>query len=406
MERVISGVGLLVMLGVAWLMSSNRRAISRRVVLGGLVLQFWFALLILRTEQGRQFFKWLGDGFIALQKYPDAAASFVFGRELIAQQIFAFSVLPTIIFFSALMSVLYYIGVMQLVVRGLSKLMQMTLGTSGAETLSAAANIFVGQTEAPLLIKPYVARMTDSEIMAVMVGGFATIAGGVMAAYVRMGIPAEHLMTASVISAPASLLIAKIMVPETETPDTAGVTITEHTRVGENVIEAATIGTVDGLKLALNVGAMLIAFTALIALIDALLQATLGLVGVTCTLGQLLGYAFAPFAWVMGIPTEDCVRAGELLGIRTVANEFVAYNQLGEWLKPESSVHLGPRTTMLLSYALCGFANFASIGIQIGGIGSLVPEKQPVLAKLGLRAMIGGMLACFMTACIAGMLVD
>jgi CNT family concentrative nucleoside transporter len=405
MERVISGVGLLVMLGVAWLMSSNRRAISRRVVLGGLVLQFGFALLILRTEQGRQFFKWLGDGFSSLQKYSDAGASFVFGPELMAKS-FAFSVLPTVIFFSALMSVLYYIGVMQLVVRGLSKLMQMTLGTSGAETLSAAANIFVGQTEAPLLIKPYVARMTDSEIMAVMVGGFATIAGGVMAAYVRMGIPAEHLMTASVISAPASLLIAKIMVPETETPDTAGVTITEHTRVGENVIEAATIGTVDGLKLALNVGAMLIAFTALIALIDALLQATLGLVGVTCTLGQLLGYAFAPFAWVMGIPTEDCVRAGELLGIRTVANEFVAYNQLGEWLKPESSVHLGPRTIMLLSYALCGFANFASIGIQIGGVGSLVPEKQPVLAKLGLRAMIGGMLACFMTACIAGMLVD
>ncbi len=406
MDRVISGIGLLTMLGVAWLMSSNRRAISRRVVAGGLILQFSFALLILRTDYGQRFFKWLGDGFSSLQKFSDAGANFVFGPDLVKTIPIAFGVLPSVIFFSALMSVLYYIGFMQLVVQALSRLMQITLRTSGAETLSAAANIFVGQTEAPLLIKPYVAKMTESEIMAVMIGGFATIAGSVMAAYVRMGIPAEHLMTASVISAPASLLIAKIMVPETETPVTAGVTITEHTRVGENVIEAATIGTVDGLKLALNVGAMLIAFTALIALLDALFQSILGSFGVTFTLGQLLGYVFAPFAWVMGVPSEDCVRAGELLGIRTVTNEFVAYNQMSEWLKPESSVKLGQRTIMLLSYALCGFANFASIGIQIGGIGGLVPEKQPVLAKLGLKAMIGGMLACFMTACVAGILVD
>lgn len=405
MERVISGIGLLTMLGVAWLMSSNRRAISRRVVAGGLILQFSFALLILRTDYGQRFFKWLGDGFSSLQKFSDAGANFVFGPDLVAKT-FAFNVLPTIIFFSALMSVLYYIGVMQLIVQAMSRLMQVTLGTSGAETLSAAANIFVGQTESPLLVKPYVGKMTESEIMAIMIGGFATIAGGVMAAYVRMGIPPEHLMTASVISAPASLLIAKIIVPETETPDTAGVTVSDHARVGENVIEAATIGTVDGLKLALNVGAMLIAFTALITLLDALFQMIFGSFGITITLGQLLGYVFAPFAWVMGIPAEDCLRAGELLGIRTVTNEFVAYNQMSEWMKPGSTVNLSQRTVMLLSYALCGFANFASIGIQIGGIGGLVPEKQPVLAKLGLRAMIGGMLACFMTACVAGILVD
>jgi CNT family concentrative nucleoside transporter len=284
--------------------------------------------------------------------------------------------------------------------------MQKTLGTSGAESLSAAANIFVGQTEAPLLIKPYIQKMTKSEIMAVMVGGFATIAGGVMAAYIGMGIDAGHLLTASVISAPAALVMAKIIVPETETPVTAGVVIHDVPKSGVNVFEAATIGASDGLHLALNVGAMLIAFTALIAMADAIVIEISTLMGHRQTLGNLLGYVFAPLAWVMGVPAEDCLKVGELLGIRAATNEFIAYEQMAKWMKPDSGVALAERSRVILTYALCGFANFASIGIQIGGIGSMVPERREDIARLGLKAMIGGMLACFMTACIAGMLIS
>ncbi len=405
MERLISAFGLLVMLGLAWLMSSDRRRINLRTVGGGLFLQLAFANAILRTETGRRVFDWLGAFFSRIQQFTDVGAKLVFGENFM-DHYFAFKVLPTIIFFSTFMSVLYYLGVMQWVVRIMATTMQKTLGTSGAESLSAAANIFVGQTEAPLLIKPYIQKMTKSEIMAVMVGGFATIAGGVMAAYIGMGIDAGHLLTASVISAPAALVMAKIMVPETETPVTAGVVINDVPKTGVNVFEAATIGASDGLHLALNVGAMLIAFTALIAMADAIVIEISTLLGSRLTLGNLLGYAFAPLAWVMGVPSEDCLKVGELLGIRTATNEFIAYEQMAKWTKPDSGIALADRSKIILTYALCGFANFASIGIQIGGIGSMVPERREDIARLGFKAMIGGMLACFMTACVAGMLIS
>lgn len=322
---------------------------------------------------------------------------------------FAFGVLPTIVFFSSLMAILYHVGVMQKIVVFFAWIMQRTLGTSGAESLSAAANVFVGQTEAPLVIRPYVGTMTQSELMAVMVGGFATIAGGVFAAYVQFGIDASHLITASVISAPAALLIAKVIVPETEHSKTLGHVELIVERKNVNVIDAAANGATDGMKLALNVGAMLIAFLALIALVDAGLGWTGSWLGYTgesrWTLATALGYIFAPLAWLMGIEVKDCRYAGQLLGLKMAANEFVAYFQLSEWLKGGSSVQLSERTITIITYALCGFANFSSIGIQLGGIGGIAPQRRSDLARLGFKAMLGGTLAAFMTACIAGILI-
>ncbi len=329
--------------------------------------------------------------------------------------------LPTIIFFSALMSVLYYLGVMQVLVGLFAKVMQKTLGTSGAETLSTAANIFVGQTEAPLAIRPYIASMTISELNVVMVGGFATIAGGVLAAYVEMlrgfeeiGVGAKDLLAASVISAPAALLIAKVMLPEVDEPKTLGKVKLEVDQESANVLDAVAAGTTSGLMLALNVGAMLLVFFGLIALANALLVWAAigafewGLVGGQAppqwTLEGLFGYLFAPLAWVMGIEWKDCLVAGELLGVKWFATEFVAYQQLGEMAQP-GGVELAPRTVVILTYALCGFANFASIGIQLGGIGAIAPTRRGDLARLALRAMLGGSLAAFMTACIAGILL-
>ncbi|MFT4559083.1 MAG: CNT family concentrative nucleoside transporter [Porticoccaceae bacterium] len=416
MERVVSFGGLFVMMGLAWAMSTNRKKINFRIVAGGLALQFGLALLVLKTDPGQTLFQWLGDVFKNMQTFTDEGSKLVFGvnprpddigfppRETLLRTI-TFGILPTIIFFSSVMSVLYYLGIVQVVVRAIASVMQRTLGTSGAETLSAASNIFVGQTEAPLVIKPYLPKMTESELMALMVGGFATIAGGVLAVYVGMGIDPGHLMTASVISAPAALLIAKIMVPEVGTPETAGGAIPEIKRTGTNVVEAATLGATDGLKLALNVAAMLIAFTALVAALDALIIWTGGLFHLEWSLGTFLGYVFSPLAWAMGIPRSDVFHAGELLGLKMVANEFVAYSRLTDWQKPESVVHLTERTQIILTYALAGFANFASVGIQIGGIGSLVPERQKDLARIAVKAMLGGTLACFMTACIAGILL-
>lgn len=428
MERVVSFGGLFVMMGLAWAMSTNRKKINFRIVAGGLALQFGMSLLVLKTGPGRELFQWLGQVFENMQNFTNEGSMIVFGvfpkpaddalpPAFLLLRTIAFGVLPTIIFFSSLMSVLYYLGIIQIAVRAIAKVMQLTLGTSGAETLSAASNIFVGQTEAPLVIKPYLPKMTESELMALMVGGFATIAGGVLAVYVGMGINAGHLMTASVISAPAALLIAKIMVPEVETPETAGGAIPEIKRTGTNVVEAATLGATDGLKLALNVAAMLIAFTALVAALDALIVWSGELVEIAITvstgrrveiewsLGMFLGYVFSPLAWAMGIPKSDIRSAGELLGLKMVANEFVAYSQLTEWQKPDSAVQLTERTQIILTYALAGFANFASVGIQIGGIGSLVPERQKDLARIAVKAMLGGTLACFMTACIAGILL-
>lgn len=406
MERLISLCGLVVMIGIGWAMSSHRSRINWRTVGGGVALQFAFAVLILRTDVGRRTFEVLGQFFETAQQFTDSGAKLVFGANFM-DHYFAFRVLPTIIFYSTLMSVLYYLGVMQWVVRMMAMVMQRSLGTSGAESLSAAANIFVGQTEAPLLIKPYIGRMTNSEITAVMVGGFATIAGGVMAAYINMGINAGHMLTASVISAPAALVMAKLIMPETEQSETAGVVIRDVPKAGANVFEAASLGAADGLQLALNVAAMLIAFTALMAMINGgLVWVSTTAFNTPITLGQIMGYVFAPLAWLMGVPQQDCMKVGELLGIRTVTNEFIAYEQLAKWLDPKSGVDLTQRSKAILTYALCGFANFASIGIQIGGIGGLIPERRSDIARLGLRAMIGGMLACFMTACIAGILLD
>ena len=407
MERVVSAFGLFVMIALAWSMSSDRRRFPWRVVVIGMVLQFTFALLTLRTEPGRLLFDKLGQLFTKLLEYVDIGSKFVFGDEY-AHHYFAFRVLPTIIFFSSLMSVLYYLGVMQRIVQVMAWVMQRTMKTSGAESLSTAANIFVGQTEAPLVVKPYVARMTNSELMAVMIGGFATIAGGVLALYVGMGIDAGHLMTASVIAAPATLVIAKIMQPEVDQPETAGVSAKSLPMTNANLIDAAAEGASEGLKLALNVGAMLIAFLALMAMFDGLL----GWIGEFCfdqktwSLSAVFGVLFWPIAWVMGIPAADCSRAGELLGLRMVTNELVAYQRMSDWLrKPELGVELAQRSQVILTYALCGFANFGSIGIQIGGIGAMAPERRGDLARLGLRAMLGGTLACFMTACVAGVLL-
>lgn len=408
MERLISLLGLFAMVGLAWLMSPYKSKVNLRVVVGGLLLQFGLALLILKTLPGQLAFRAIGDFFTRLLDFVDVGSRMVFGPSF-ADFYFAFKVLPTIVFFSSLMSILYHLGIAQRFVQVVAAVMQYVLRTSGAESLSAAANIFVGQTEAPLVIRPYVSSMTQSELMAVMVGGFATIAGGVLAAYVGMGIDAGHLVTASVISAPAALLVAKIMLPETEPSKTFGRVQIVVERTSANIIEAAAAGATQGLKLALNVAAMLIAFLALIAMLDA----AIGWIG-SCfvapdqpswSLAVLLGYLFWPFAWLLGIERKDCLAAGQLLGLKMAANEFVAYEQLTQWLKADSDVELSDRSVKILTYALCGFANFGSIGIQIGGIGGIAPERRADLAKLGLRAMIGGTLACFMTACVAGMLM-
>ena len=410
MERVISLLGLVVMVGLAWAMSEHKKQVNLRVVWGGLLLQLFLAVFILKTSIGAAIFQTIGDFFTATLGFVDAGTSLVFGEEYL-HHFFAFKVLPTIIFFSSLMSILYYLGIIQKVVEAFAWVMQRSLGTSGSETLAAAANIFVGQTEAPLMVRPYISSMTKSELMALMVGGFATIAGGVLVAYVGMGIDAGHLVAASVISAPAALLISKLMIPETAQSVTLGHVELTVEEKHANVIDAATKGALDGMKLTLNVVAMLIAFLGLVALVDA----ALGLVGEWTgalfgynwhwSLAALFGYVFAPFAYLLGIPWVDCFYAGELLGKKMVLNEFIAYAQMMEWSQPDSGVVLSERSTLILTYALCGFANFGSVGIQIGGIGGIAPERRAELALLGIRAMIGGTLAMMMTACIAGILI-
>jgi CNT family concentrative nucleoside transporter len=411
-ERFISLLGYVVLILLAWGMSSRRRDFPWRIVLAGTALQFALAIVTLKTAPGLALFDLVGQFFDLMLQFSDAGSKFVFGENF-KDHFFAFKVLPTIIFFSCFMSVLYYVGLMQWIVKGMAWIMQRTLRTSGAETLSAAANVFLGQTEAPLVIRPYLAAMTLSELNAVMIGGFANISGGVLAAFVELGIDAGHLVTASVISAPASLLIAKVIEPETGKPATLGEVKLQVPPVGTNVIEAAAIGTRDGLMLALNIAAMLIAFMALIALGDFCIAWIGDQVAhftgwqwaETWSLRNALATAFAPLAWLIGIPWKDCGHAGELLGTKMFANEFVAYEQLSQWIKPDSEVKLQPRSVTILTYALCGFSNFASIGIQIGGLGALAPERQSDLARLGLRAMLGGTLATLMTATIAGMLL-
>ncbi|MCA9230894.1 MAG: hypothetical protein KDA57_09595 [Planctomycetales bacterium] len=417
MERLISSLGLVAFIALAWLMSSHKQKFPLRIVLGSLALQFAVALLILKTSLGQQLFAGLGAFFQAIINCTDAGTAFLFDLypqpgdlplppQYTLWRCFAFGVLPTIILFSSLMGILYHWGIMQRIVGFCALVMQKTLGTSGAETLSAAANIFVGQTEAPLVVRPYVCKMTLSELNVVMVGGFATIAGGVLAIFIRIGIDAGHLITASVISAPAALLIAKVMQPETEHSQTAGHVEIEVQSKCVNVIEAAAEGASTGMQLAINVAAMLLAFVALVAMIDlgiGWLGSQFGYEAETAwTLSKLFGLFFAPFAWLMGIPWHECQTAGSLLGTKMVVNEVLAYYQLVEAADQNA---LAPRTVTILTYALCGFANFGSIGIQLGGIGGIAPERRADLAKLGLRAMFGGALAAFMTACVAAILL-
>jgi len=420
MERLIPVLGLCVLLGIAWLLSSDRSRVSIRIVLGGLLMQFALALVVLRSDLGQSVFQTIGDLFTNLLDCVDQGAGFVFGTNEVSTpagntpaykvHFVAFKVLPTIIFFSSLMSILYYIGAMQKLVGAISFVMQKTLGTSGAETLSTAGNIFVGQTEAPLLVKPYLNSMTRSELMAVMVGGFATIAGGVMAAYVGMGISPVHLLTASLMSAPAALVIAKIMQPEVDLPLTLGKVEITPPMEATNVIDAAARGASDGMQLALNVGAMLIAFLGLIYMLDSSLATltewiTLKATGTShrLTFTQMMGWFSQPFAWLMGIETKDLPFAGQVLGTRIVGNEFIAYLQLDPKINPNLAI--SERTKTILTYALCGFANVGSIGIQLGGLGPLAPDRRADLVSLGVRAMIGGLLACYMTACLAAILI-
>jgi len=410
-----------VLLAVLWAFSAHRRRIDWALVAKGLGLQVVFALLVLKTEWGRGFFRVVNDVFVALIGFTNAGASFVFGNlvqpvvpvsdgpgtvGLMAN--FAFSVLPTIIFFSALMTILYYLGFMQRVVKVVARLMQKTLGTSGAETTSAAGNIFVGQTEAPLLVKPFVEKMTMSELNTVMTGGFATVAGGVMAAYVAMlsGLfpsIAGHLLAASIMAAPAGIVVSKLLYPETAEPETGGTLDVAVEQDHVNVIDAAAGGAADGMRLALNVGAMLIAFLALIALGNGLLGWSLGLFGVEgVTLERLLGWAFAPVAWLIGVPFADAATIGSLFGVKMVANEFVAFQMLADGLSTGAA--LSPKSVIIATYALTGFANFSSIAIQIGGIGGIAPSRRHDLSRLGLRAMLGGTVATWMTATLAGIL--
>lgn len=402
MERLISLFGLAVFVGLSYAFSVDRRAVKWSPVLWGIALEIIFAILILKSAPGLAVFKFLGDRVTQFLNFSDAGAKFIFGDSF-AEHFIAFKVLPTIIFFSSFITILYHYGILQRVVEALAWLMIKTMKTSGAETLSCAANIFVGPTEAPLLIKPYLATMTLSELHAVMTAGFATIAGGVMAAYISFGVPAHHLIAASVMSAPAALAISKLLYPETEKSLTAGEVEMKVDQVYANAVEAATSGASDGLKLAANVAAMLIAFLGLLAFINALLGWLGGLISLPqLSLELILGYLMAPVAWLMGVPWADCAEVGVVLGKKTILNEFIAYLDLMELVKQQA---ISERAQIISTYALCGFSNIASIGIQIGGIGAMAPSRQGDLARLSVRALIAGSLACFITACIAGMLI-
>jgi len=416
LERVISLLGIFVFVGLSYALSINRRAIRWQPVFWGIGLQLVLGILILRTTPGLMVFQFLGDVVSKFLNYSDAGAKFVFGDNF-EEHFLAFKVLPTIIFFSAFITVLYHYGILQRIVQIVAVVMMRTMKTSGSESLSAAANIFVGQTEAPLMIKPYVETMTRSELHAIMTGGFATIAGGVMAAYISFGVPAEHLIAASVMSAPAALAISKLLYPETEKSLTAGKVQVKVDSTYANAIDAAATGASEGMKLALNVAAMLIAFLGLLALVNGIL----GWIGSLVNFPQLsleliFSYLLSPVAWLMGVPWADCGQVGILLGKKTILNEFVAYLDLKTLMENSQKIDTGAvpagslpviseRAKLISTYALCGFSNIGSIGIQIGGIGGIAPQRQADLAQMGIRAMVGGAIACFMTACIAGMLL-
>jgi len=411
--------GLAVLVSVAIGFSANRKVVDWKLVASGISLQLFFAVIVILVPGGREFFEWLSRIFVRVISFAMDGAAFIFGPLADPSNlgfIFAFQVLPTIIFFASLMAVLYHIGLMQKIVAGMAWVMLKVMRISGAESLSVAANVFVGQTEAPLVVRPYISRMTESELFTMMVGGMATIAGGVLAAYITMlgGADeamrifyAKHLLSASIMAAPATIVIAKILKPETEESLTKGEVRLNVEKTATNVIEAAANGAADGWRLALNVGAMLLAFIALIAMIDYPLNWLGELTGFEAATGRvlslssILGFLLSPLAWVIGVPWQDAVTVGGLIGEKVVTNEFVAYAHL-----KEIQDTMSPKALLISTYALCGFANFSSIAIQIGGIGGIAPDRKPDLARLGLTAVLGGTLATMMTATIAGVLTS
>jgi concentrative nucleoside transporter, CNT family len=408
MGRLTGILGLLTMLGLAFIFSTNRRAIRMKTVVWGLGLQFFFAVFVLKIEFGRKAFQMAGDAVTKLLGYAYAGSHFVFGdlaKPGSQLGYFAFGVLPTVIFVCALFAILYHIGVMQIIIRIFAWVMTRVMGASGAESLNIAASIFMGQTEAPVTIRPFLPELTRSELMTVMTSGMAHVSGGIMAAYISFGIDPKFLLSAVIMTAPGTLLMAKMLVPETEKAKTAGIVVMSEVEKDaeqkENLLGAIARGTSDGLHMALNIGAMLIAFLALVALADGILGGIHHWIfWFPASLESILGAMFAPIAWVIGIPWHDCTNIGNLLGTRMVLNELVAYSMLG----PQRAA-LAPRSFTIATFALCGFANFSSIGIQIGGIGALAPNKRGELARLGFRAMLAGTMANLMSASIAGMLL-
>ena len=446
MSEILFGLfGLSVLIGLTWLFSTAKREVDWRLVGTGVVIQILFAIFVLLTPFGAAVFDTLARGFVTLSSFTTEGAKMIFGDLATSDAlgfIFVFQVLPTVIFFAALTAVLYHFGIMQLVVKGMAWAITKVMRVSGAETTSVCASVFIGQTEAPLMVRPYIAKMTDSELLTMMIGGMATIAGGVMATYVLMmggsdpavqTFYAKHFLAASVMAAPATFVIAKILCPERGEPLTRGDVKIEVEKTSVNVIDAAAAGAGDGVKLAINIAAMLLAFVALIAMLNAMIGGAADLTGLTawlnagndprcvsdaafaavaangCTqvhLGSILGLLLAPLTWVIGIPWDDAMIAGGLIGQKVVLNEFIAYMQLAQVPVGSGPGAISQETRVILTYALCGFANFASIAIQIGGIGSMAPERRADLARFGLRAVLGGSIATLMTATIAGVMIN
>lgn len=413
-NRYLNIVGIFVVLGISWFFSHNRAKINPKIIVNGLLMQFVIAFFMLKTTTGQWLINCVSRGISQLYEFGHVGASFVFGPLADRAQpwglSFAFNVLPFIIFFGAFMSILFHFGIVQLLVGGMSRVIRPIFGTSGAETLCAMANSFLGQTEAPLVVRNYLAHMTKSEMLLVMLGGMAHVSGSILVIYATMGVPTPHLLAASVMAIPGSIIIAKMLYPETEKPQTASGAVVEEESPAGNVLSAIAQGTTDGLYLVFNIAAMLIAFLALIALVNALLGQTsicinylLALIGSTATLPELnlsffFSYLFAPFGYLLGFSGDEAFKAGNLLGIKLTMNEFVAY---GEMVR----TNLSPRAVAILTYALCGFANFSSIGIQIGGIGSLVPSRREWLGQLGMLALLGGSLSNLLSALVAALLL-
>lgn len=413
-NRYLNIVGIVLILGIALLCSKNRKAINSKLVSCALFLQFLIGFFVLKTTIGQSLVGIVAAGVRKMYEFADAGSSFLFGNLVNADTpwgfVFAIQVLPVIVFFGAFMSLLFYVGIIQKLVKGIGFLIQPLLGTSGAETLCAISNSFLGQTEAPLLVRPYLKTMSKSELLVVMVSGMATISGAILVAFARMGVPETHMLTASVMAIPGSILIAKILFPETTIPKTLHGAKVKFEDRSTNVFDAIAQGTLDGLHLALNVGAMLISFVALLALVNHSLVGIFWLLNNLCellhltlrfpvvSLGELFGYLFAPIAYLLGFKGEMALSAGKLLGIKVTANEVIA---LGDMVM----MNLTPRATAILTYALCGFSNFSCIGIQIGGIGALVPEKRSWIAQLGFYALLGGTLTNLLSAMIASLLI-